>query len=420
MPTKLRSSITAVVFTAALFLFLNRGPYSALRFSTTADFSVLYGAVRCWLNGTDPYARGNVERALEASGAPAPIIIGQAMNPVVYLPSVLPWMAPFAVLPWTAANIAWCALSLLLFGWSLVALLGTLHVSHEQQFWVASAALFFSPTYVGVFNGNPSVISVSLTVLAICYALSSSTITGVLCLGIALCIKPQLAICAVVLLALWGRWRPLLAATGLFAAAATGGIVGMVKSCGWAWLPHLQQNLVRSFQPGGNDDASANSVFGWQLLNLQSLTAYLFADSRLQTLAAWGIVSLLASVYWKKRRQADPRAVHQWDLAFVATATLLITYHRYYDGQLLLLLLPLIVFLSKARARKITLQLAICLAIVAFPIQSVFAKHLGEMATRLSVEQFLLLRCQPIALVALTIILAWSGCVPAKLPETKT
>ncbi len=391
------------LFAVCLLFFLDRGPYRAIRYSTTGDFSTVYAAARCWMHGANPYERASLKNELATSGAPASIQRDQDINPSVYLPSAMPWVAPFAALRWKAANASWILLLIILFVLSVRALIAHSGLMGPQKWFAWGAALLFSPTYVGIYDGNPGVLAIGLATLSVCLAADSSLVASGIVLGIALCFKPQIAICAFCVLALRKCWKPQALAVGLFAAAAMLG-VAIVSHAGhdWWWQSE-QHNLAISFVPGGQSDPSPVSPVAWQLLNTQALAGYLFSNRRAMNVCVWIIAGCLALVYLWRRKPID-----YWrDAAFFSALVLLPTYHRYYDAQLLLLLLPLLVQSARSGNRRLVLTTGFLLLILALPIQSVFARMLGERATIPSFRQFVLLRNQPAALLLLAAVLSF-------------
>ncbi len=404
-----------VLFLACLIFFINRGPYRAIRYSTTGDFSTVYAATRCWLHGANPYDRSALKAELAAAGAPADIQHDQDINPSVYLPSAMPWTAALATLRWRAANICWCLLSLLLFAASLCAILSRSALSSRGKWFAGSAALAFSPAYVGIYDGNPGVIVISLVALALCPGTEPFATVGGVFLGIALCFKPQLALSGILVFAIWKKWKPLAAAIAVLIVSLVIGVV-VVSRFGhdWAWWHTEQHNLAVSFQPGGQSDPAPSSAVAWQMLNLQALFSYVIHDRRACDTAVWVVIAGLTALFWHTRRRSA-LATYWQDVAFFSTATLMITYHRYYDGQLLLLLIPLLA-LIRAEHKASFAVICGCLLVLAFPLQSIFARRLGTQATTESLKQVLLLRNQPAAVLLIACTLALC-CAVRSLPE---
>ena len=193
----------------------------------------------------------------------------QDVNVSVYLPSALPLTAPVAVLPWRAANPLWCLLALAAFGASVWLILGQLDLRVGAKWMIAGLAVLFSPTYVGLFDGNPSVLCISFVALAICLALNQRPWPSGVLLAIALCFKPQIAFCALCVFIFCGRcWRPLMAAFAIACAAGiTGAIVASSFGTNWQWLKLEQRNVALSFAPGGTSDPSPSGPVAWQMLN---------------------------------------------------------------------------------------------------------------------------------------------------------
>lgn len=375
----------------------------------------MYAATRCWLHGANPYDRAALKSELARAGAPLDIQQDQDINPSVYLPSAMPWTALIGSLRWRPANIAWCLLSLILFATSLRAILLRRGLPPQGKWFTACVALAFSPTYVGIYDGNPGVAVISLISLAICFgAGQSGTASGVL-LGIALCFKPQLAICALCVFAIRKNWKAVAAAFTVFVLSLALGIT-VVSSFGrnWTWWNTEQQNVAISFQPGGQSDPAPTSAVAWQMLNTQALLSYLIRNRHACDLAVWVLVIILTAIFWRARRRSTLPSYWR-DVAFFSSVTLMLTYHRYYDAQLLLLLIPVLAGMWNSHRISFTMICG-CLLLLASPLQSFFARWLGPQATSESVQQFLLLRNQPVAVLLIAITLALC-CTIKTAPE---
>jgi len=360
------------------------------------------------MKGKNLYDRTELEEALIGAGAPPRLIDQQNLNPAVYLVTAIPLIAPIAWLPWSAANIAWCLLSLLFFALSLLAIIRHAHLPLAGKWIFASLSLAFCPVYVGLLRGNPSVLSISLTVLAVCLSRDNKMWMSGILLGAALCLKPQIALWAVCVLILWSCWQPLRIAFGIGGVIAIAAVVRASHfGRDWRWLQTEWQNLALAFAPGGPSDPGPRSLASFQFLNAQTLTAYFAEDVLLRNLLVWILAASLVVFYLHFRKQTD--AASPWrDASFFAALTILITYHRYYDAQLLLLLIPVLVELWRASDRKTAIFLGIFLATIASPEQSVFAKWMGTAAITPSLAQLLLVRNQPLAVLTIALILVFS------------
>jgi hypothetical protein len=127
---------------------------------------------------------------------------------------------------------------------------------------------------------------------------------------------------------------------------------------------------------------------------------------------AEGLVLLLsvglAALYFQLRK-TDKTADMRIDSAFLAAITLMTVYHRYYDGQLLLLMIPAVMLFWQTGRVRTAWALGTCLALVAFPLQSFFAKQFEPAAAHLSLFQLVLFRHQPVAILAMAVILSLSS-----------
>ena len=268
---------------------------------------------------------------------------------------------------------------------------------HDLSFFTKMARSWRRPTFFVI----------SFIALAICLARQQSTIVSGLLFGIALCFKPQLAICALCVLALWRMWLPILLGVIVLSVATTVGVlVASHFGHDWSWWHSEQQNVAASFQPGGQSDPSPGSPVAWQLLNTQTLVSYVTANRTASNVVTW-IVAISFGAIFLNNRSGTARVLHWRDAGFFSALTLVVTYHRYYDAQILLLIIPLLAVFWQERKRLPFCAITLCLLILAFPIQSVFARKLGTKAATPSFTQAVLLRNQPLALLALTAILAF-------------
>ncbi len=412
----LKRCCVPILFLFCLAFFIERGPYRAIRYSTTGDFSTVYAAARSWMHGANPYDRATLKTELARAGAPADLQHDQDVNPSVYLPAALPWAFLVAWLPWPPANTLWCLLSVVLFAFSVSAILSRTGLSPRHKLLVASAVLLFSPTYVGIYDGNPAVIVISLVALCICAAAEQgpNLATGVL-LGVAMCFKPQIAICGLCVLALWRRWVPIFVGLAVLCVMMAAGLV-VVSHLGhtWQWWHSEQQNVAISFQIRGQSDPTPGSHVAWQLLNTQTILSYLITNRRVCDLATWMVAAILTGAFLYKRN--EPRTRSMWrDVAFFSAITLVITYHRYYDAQILLLSIPLLLRLWRDRKTIPFVTVSVCLLLLAFPVQTVLARRFGSEAAVASFPQFIALRNQPVAVLILAIAFAFCRMSP---PET--
>jgi hypothetical protein len=102
------------------------------------------------------------------------------------------------------------------------------------------------------------------------------------------------------------------------------------------------------------------------------------------------------------------------DIAFFCTLALIPIYHRYYDAQLLLGVIPFLLEpasrLSKAKA-----AIWLCLLVLLFPLQAIVAASMPGLSPT-SAAGFLLLRHQPVILLLLCVLMIpWRGAERTKM-----
>ncbi len=407
MEIKRKIAVT-ILFAVCLLFFLERGPYRGIRFWRTNDFATVYAAARCWMNGENPYENSGLEKQLRESGAPQNIIDHQSVNPCLYFVSALPIVSLVAWLPWKAANVTWCVLLLGAFAASLFVLVKRTNMPAATRWIFTSAALLFCPTYVGVMYGNPAVLTASVVALAICINCKRRFWAGGLLLGVGLALKPQIALCGVLVWAVWKCWTALFVSFGVLGTAFTVGVL-RANSLGriLEWWHTQQRNIAFTLAPGGRGDPSLNDPWSSELLNGQTIPALFTTNFHLCDVLVWTFAAAAVLAYLYRRKEySQPQP---WrDAGFFASVTTFAGYHRYCDGQVFLLLIPFLAVLWEEQSRKLAALLGLCLLLIAFPSQTVLPRLLGPGSTTHLWEQLLLLRHQPLAILAMMLILLFS------------
>lgn len=394
--------VAAWLLVLAAILFFFRGPDRALRLSVSLDHAVNYSSGRLWLKGVNPYDHALLAPEFLAAGGPERLTPKRSTQPAVYLPPALPVFAVLAALPWGAANAAWCLLSTGAFLLSVILLVRRAGVRVEDMRVWAAVALVFSPVHTGLAMGNPSVLACASTTLAVLTALEGAVAAPPLLLGLAHCLKPQISICGVLLLALWRAWPALLLsglpplATGVIAAARAPSV-----AAGLAWLTTLRDNLASGFAAGGANASGLRDPGAYLLVNAKTLAALVTDDRAGAAVLVW-FAAVGMTALFLLRRGADGPETRDRDLGFAAVVTLMVAYHRYYDAQLLLLALP---FVARAWRERPAFAAAAssALALLAFPTQALGGMFLASDPGSLS--RFLLFRHQPCAVIALGALL---------------
>lgn len=344
-----------VLFVAAALYFVVRGPCRAI--GDSGDFLIVLSAARSWMQGTNPYLPSDLAASAQAAGAPVTAAYF-VTSPSVYLPSALPFFAPLALLPWAVAKALWLAGLLALSLWNIVAFA---RMAKEWALPVASFLLAFAPLHTGMGRGQPAIFVCGLVFLSLFS--TDADIAGLL-LGIAVCVKPQLAV-GFVLLALGQRqYRKFIVACAMVAASFGIALVFLAPG----WFPVLKSNLRDIVGAASGLHGGADPTSWFHLINLHILIPAALSDTPVEIILC-ALIVLLTIV--AVRRAADP-----WmSAALISSATVLIGYHRFYDAQIIWLGVPAILFFAQ---RPLSLFLCGCYAVFLIPGQTIAALWLGN------------------------------------------
>jgi len=369
-----------VLFLAAIVYFVVRGPWRAIHDS--GDFLLVFTAARCWLHGANPYVPADLAVAAQAAGIQV-TAAHFVTNPMVYLPPALPLLSPLALLPWSAAKAMWLACLLALSLWSMMLL------ARNADAWklpVATLLLAFAPLHTGLGKGQPSVLVCGLLCLSM---FTSNPYAAGLMLGVAACMKPQLVV-GFLLLALFQReYRKLIVACTF--GLATIAVALLLIAPGW--FPALTVN-TREIVGGASGLNDLNPTSWYQLINLHILVPQALYRTPVEIIA-YAIIILVTA--FAIARVAD----YKMAAALIASATVLVGYHRFYDAQILWLAIPAILLLTQKRLSRC---LWACYAVFLIPGQTMAALRFG---TRTGDPwSWLLLRHETLAILIVWMLLA--------------
>lgn len=298
------------------------------------DLATPWVAANALAIGADPYGSNvSTERIYQNSGmasATACPSYSLALHkyPMAYPPPALFLLASFTFLPWKAAVLFFsfvsiailiAALVLVAYGRSLLA--GTL---------VVGFGLAMAPVHSGIHQANPNTLVVGLLLGGAALFTCAPVLSGVL-IGLAFCLKPQVAF--LFLLFLWYRrsWRAVWASTTTVA-------VVFAASFGWLALHHV--SWLASYRAQMPAFAAANSFSDaglgpFQLLNLQVVAWQITHDVAAANAIAWGVFFVLLAI--GGIRLARRESAVATSLALLSVLTLMPVYQRYYTAALLLL-----------------------------------------------------------------------------------
>ena len=326
-----------LLIVAAAVFFIVRGPLIPLLQGSLLDLRVHYAATRAFWAGENPYDLQTLDRVWAQAGAPAE----QAPDPdspSLYPPTSFLFLAPFLVLSWHAAVIAWLgihmlALAALFYCWSneLPAM-----AIPRMRFWLGICVLILAPLQNAIDHGQTTATVFILVGFAILAANHRKDLAAGLLLAVAMCFKPHLALCLLFYYLVIGRRRIV-----FFAAAVVAALGAIALGQLWwhhiPWLHDVLANIAGSTAPGGVNDPSLHNGRSEHILNL-AVIVYRFTEDRLVvTTLVWTTTVLLAGLcVGPVLRMPKTSANHLLACATILVISTLPLYHRYYDGAFFL------------------------------------------------------------------------------------
>jgi hypothetical protein len=351
---------------------------------TMTDFGEIYYGALCAMQRKDPYNPPTVLREFLAHGAtfpkpknpsdPKDVRVARATVTVitvgVNLPTTLLLAIPFAMLPWSIAQILWVSLMAALLvlasylAWDLAASLAP-----GVAGWLAAVILVSCELVL--YFGNTAGLVVSLCVIAAwCFFKQRFAWAGIVLLALSLVIKPHDA---------GFLWLYFLLAGGVlrkralqtFAVAALLGLAAAIwiAPASPHWVQELHNNLTVVSAKGETSDPSPSGITSGStgsIIDLQATLSILWNNPRFYSLVSYllGGSLILTWVLVTLRKRFSQQGA--WlALAAISALLLLPVYHRPNDAKILLLALPGCAILWAARGRRGWLALALTAAAIA-------------------------------------------------------
>lgn len=385
------------------------------------DFGTVYGAARCWINGQNPYLGSEVSRAFHSAGGYPGVESGSpTTRPSVYFLPAMPIFATVAWLDWGSVHSVWIVLCCASFLAGIFVVGRQLPLPKSGQLLVGSVAIVLcKPFSTGMWFGNPSMLVIGIVIVSAGLAIRNRKVAAGVLLGLAVAIKPQLAIGLLAAFVIWRQWAALGTGAAVLAVATTvaalrAGSLSVLK----LWLDTQRENLALSLAPGNINDPTLGSVYGYQFLNIQTLVGVFTANAAIGNAVAWLACAALILLYLTIRsRQPHPDL---WtDFTFFTIVFLLPGYHRNYDGQFAIILLPWVVTVFRARRSPIAFFASLCvLPVLAGSFLWTLALF-GSPSADGSVLRALALRHQALLVAGLGFLLAMRAYQPSPLPVEK-
>lgn len=312
------------------------------------DFRVMYYPARCLVQHGDPYNQSQVLSLYRAMGGDNPSDsekVRQIVTRYIYLPSAFSFTVPFALLPWGPAHLLWLVLTMagLIFASYLVWCLAAEYAPVAAG---ALICLFLANSELLIISTNAAGIVVSLCAVAVWSFLRNRFIPGgILCLAIALALKPQdSGLVLLYFLLAGGLFRKRALQTLLVTALLSLPALLWVWHTAPGWAQEWQSNVTALSVRGGISDPGPTSLGGHGLANvisLQSVISVFWDDPRVYNPMSYLVCApLLLAWIAVTLRFRSTQARTALALACVAALTMLPVYHRQYDAKLLLIAIP--------------------------------------------------------------------------------
>jgi hypothetical protein len=314
----------------------------------TLDFQGVYYGSRCLLQHCDPFNETELEHLYRSEGGEGPNESVQHRRTVtlfVNLPTTLLVVAPFALLPWGAAQFLWTAavVGCILIATVLVCMMGA---GEAEGVSVFLGCLLLANCEVLFGTANTAGIVVGLCVIAaVSFTLNRYVWVGILCFAISLAVKPHDAgFIWLYFVLLGGTTRKhalkALGITSILAVVA----VAWVSIAAPHWIPEMKANLAQISGPGGLNSPGPGSLTGTtaaMVINLQAILSVFRNDPHFYTPVTYLVCGALI-VAWGLRtaRVRSPGQSTWFALSCAVAFTMLITYHRPYDAKLMLVAIP--------------------------------------------------------------------------------
>jgi hypothetical protein len=325
-----RRALGWILLLLAFLFFLYRGPIRGMRTDGYNDFAGSYTITHVWIHGLDAYSpKAFVEQWVKDGRPQWKFVLNAAQSSSLGgsgtgLPSSLPFIAPFTLLPAIVSDRVW-----IWFTAATVAIM-LLLLFRSRSLPYLALALALANLHTGIKGGNCSTLVIACLGLSYLWRHEHSIISGVL-LGIAGCFKPHLAGAGLLFFIFERTWTPVIVSvvTGLLSVAIFAVRLAFTP-VGGSWLPLFITRSIAIGFPGGADDFSLANPARYQLVNLQVILGTVLSNRAMVNAIAIGTVAVLVMLwgYWMLRREVSPI------LGFAAINVILLlpSYHRINDA----------------------------------------------------------------------------------------
>ena len=334
------------------------------------DFKQPYASARCVLKHCNPYSESDTEKQYFAAHGPDNDHLVFVPYSALYPPPSLLLLTPVSALPYPVAQTFW--LLLIAGSFSAAALLmADLCAPYGSLLAVLALACFVANSDVLLMLGQLSGVAIALLAIGIWLFLREKTLVAILCVTIALCLKPHDVVLFLPYFFIAGRpWRKgFWGIVGLTAILTVVSVAWFSTSPGTAhWLSDIRASLAGNSAPGSVNDPGPSNPASDAIASLQAVFSVV-RDSRPFYSAAAYLTTAILYLAWiyAALRMRNSQAKHLLAVASLACITLLPIYHRQYDTRLLLLIFPAIALLFGLRRRALGVTGLVLALVAIFP-----------------------------------------------------
>lgn len=366
----LRQAKTYLIFFILMSAVINGTHFFSVNRQTPIDFRNLYLGSRIWLEGGNPYNDAELKREWAIVCEEEYLIPetqpGLPQNFLVYPPYALILYAPFALLNWQAAItlnfmlIVFCMFIMIASVFKVQSVPGV--PAKYQLLMLAAVLVGMKGTAHAAIVGQPSFICIAAALLSYVYVQRNKKYVATLLLIVA-SMKPAIALPLWIFLLIHKEWRTVFSAmAGIFVLLCA---MLLAYTDMYAVLKSFIDNGIQlqrlMYHQGTDYPYNYHMISGTQLqIILELITHHLAAWQSLISLA----IILSASVYIYLKRNITSRL---YQLCILIIASLLATYHLFYDTMMML---P-IVALTGYESNKKTIWLLIACIPVFIPFNGI-------------------------------------------------
>jgi len=337
---------------------------------TSFDLTVGFSAGQAWLHGRNPYDSAILTDVFASSGGgtDAAQQLDTLLN--VYFPTTLPLFVPSGIVDWSEAKLLMLVVNTVASAFVALGLCRVLEwrFSEPRSVLFVAFVLALAPLHTSIAIGQSAIIATGLIVAAIILDRSGRPVASGIAYGLATAAKVQLGLPFLAYQFWRRRWTS--AGTGsLVLAALTLMAVIRMEVATVPWLTSWSTNLQRLSGAGGFNDASPLNPERYSLVNLQYLIGSFGISDDVADVVTYLLVGLAALLFVTLLRVRPP-SDKLLAPAVIATLSLLVTYHRYYDAVILALPIAWAMMVWQTGQRRLAVVALVLCADFILPVQT--------------------------------------------------